>query len=112
MKRPGGARSEHGGARPWRREQLVVLLAVLVFPACGTTPTPFLPVLSATSCSIQRLNVSSFGGMTSVSLSRPSRAAAPMSRPKSAAGFGPASPLSGFDVSNIAAAHSTSAEMS
>ena len=53
----------------------------------GTTPSPFLPVLSATSCSTQSPREDKASGRRSVSLSRPRRAAAAISAPSARPGF-------------------------
>ena len=54
----------------------------------GRAPLPCLPVLSATSCSIQRPSDASEGGSASVSLSRPSSTAAADERAEGEPGVG------------------------
>ena len=56
-------------------------------PATGRMPLPSLPVLSAMICSIQRPRAARGSGVISVTLSRPSLASAPRSRPRVAPGF-------------------------
>ena len=53
-------------------------------PAIGTMPMPFLPRLSATSCSAQSPNDASEGDVRIVSLSLPARASDPSTAPNHA----------------------------
>ena len=56
-------------------------------PTTGTTPFPCFPSDSATSCSIQSASPAIPGEVTRVSLSTPSRAAAPSTTPRTSPGL-------------------------